>query len=104
MFKNFYYVFEVVAKNDLKSVEVYEDDFFMGFEPRATMEFKIPGKFSPERLVGRLHGHAALHPFKKGDLVAVSLSFRGYGKGDDFVNDIVIDEIKLVKDLDHQYL
>ena len=68
------------------------------------LELKEPGRFSLDHLFAKLKGKAALHPFKKGDLVAVQLSFGGYRKGDEFINDIVIDEIKLVKDLDRQYL
>ena len=61
-------------------------------------------EFPSERLVGTLSGKAALHQFKKGDLVAVSLNYRGYKKVGDFVNHIFISDIKLVSDLDYLYL
>lgn len=95
---------EVVHQSKVVNVEVSEDNFHMGFEPQSELELKEPGKFSSERLVGTLSGKAALHQFKKGDVVAVSLNYRGYKKVGDFVNHIFISDIKLVSDLDYLYL
>lgn len=101
---NNYLLMEVADQSAVKNIDVREDNFHMGFEPQSELELKEPGEFSVERLVGTLSGKAALHQFKKGDLVAVNLKHWGYKKNDEFINRIYIDDIKLVKDLDYLYL
>ena len=104
MFNNFYSLFEVEGLGKIKRVDFIDQDGEKCNYPEAQLELKRPGRFSVDHLTATLWGKAALHPFKKGDLVAVQLRFGGYRKGDDFINDIVIDDIKLMKDLDRQYL
>ena len=67
--------------------------------PQAQLLLKDPGRFSINRLVVKLSGQQALHPFRKGDLVAVSLSFSVRDRGDGPVNEIAVNDIRLVKDL-----
>ena len=95
---------EVAHQSIVKNVDVCEDDIHMGYEPQSELELKEPGKFSIEKLVGTLCGKAALHQFKKGDLVAVSLRYWGYYKNGELVNHIIIEDVKLVKDLDPLFL
>ena len=96
---------EVEGLSSVERVEMSDDTYHYGYEPEAMLELKEPGRFSLDHLFAKLKGKASLHPFKKGDLVAVQLQFWGHRKGDyEFVNDIVIDDIKLVKDLDKQFL
>ena len=80
------------------------DGTHSGYEPQCTMELKDPGRFSLNSLVGTLSGKAALHQFKKGDLVAVKLWIWKYKHHGEFVNHIYIKDIKLVKELNHLFL
>ena len=95
---------EVENKSKVKNSEVREDNVLLGYEPVSDLELKEPGRFSIERLIGTLSGKAALHPFKKGDIVAVNLNHWGYKKDGKFVNHIYINDIKLVKELDNLIL
>ena len=104
MGENSFFIYEVLGLSNVKRVDFIDEDGEKRCYPEAQLELKQPGKFSLNNFTATLWGKAALHPFKKGDLVAVQLSFGGYRKGDEFINDIVIDEIKIVKDLDRQYL
>lgn len=99
-----YSILEVVKKSKIVSVKVCEDDNRISYEPQAELELKEPGRFSVTRLVGTLSGKATLYPFKEGDLVAVNLKFWGHRKDGEFINRIYIDDIKLVKELNHLYL
>ena len=101
---NIYLIMEVARQSKVKNVDVCEDDIHMGYEPQSELELIEPGNFSIEKLVGTLCGKPALHQFKKGDLVAVSLRHRGYNQNSELVNHIIIEDIKLVKDLDYLYL
>ena len=101
---NTYLIMEVAHQSKVENVDVCEDDIHMGYEPQTELELIEPDKPSLERLVGTLCGKAALHQFKKGDLVAVSLRHRGYTNNGELVNHIIIEDIKLVKDLDYLYL
>lgn len=91
---------EVVNQSSVESVDICEDNAHFGYYPQAELELKELCKFSPMTVVATLGGKAALHPFKKGDLVAVKLMFCGYKKNGEFVNRIIIDDIKLVKELE----
>ena len=101
---NTYLIMEVAHQSKVENVDVCEDDIHMGYEPQSELKLKEPSKFSREELVGTLCGKAALHQFKKGDLVAVSLRHRGYNNNGEFVNRIIIEDIKFAKDLDYLYL
>ena len=100
---NNYLLMEVEKQSKVERVEVREDDFLMGYEPQCRLEIKEPGWFSMNTLSATLSGKAALHQFKKGDLVAVKLWFSGYKDKGEFVNHIRIEDIKLVKDLDNWF-
>lgn len=95
---------EVENQSKVENVEVSEDNVHLGYEPQSELELKEAGRFSIERLVGTLSGKAALHQFKKGDLVAVNISHWGYKKDGEYVNHIRIQDIKLIKELDHLFL
>ena len=101
---NLYDLYEVEGLSNVKRVDFIDEDGEKRCYPEAQLELKRPGRFSVDHLTATLWGKAALHPFKKGDLVAVQLSFGGYRKGDDFVNTVTVDDIKIIKDLDRQYL
>ena len=99
-----YLLMEVAHQSEVKRVDICDETDHIGYEPQAELELKEPGRFSGERLVGTLCGKAALHQFKKGDLVAVKLSHSGYKKDGEYVNHIYIEDIKLVKNLDYLFL
>lgn len=101
---NNYLIMEVEHQSKVERVDICDDTHHYGFEPQCRLELKEPGRFSIGRLEGALSGKAALHQFKKGDLVAVNLNFWGYKKKGEFVNRISINDIKLVKELDYLYL
>lgn len=101
---NNYYIMEVANQSNVKCVDICEDNAFLGYYPQTELELKEPSKFSPVTMVATLGGKAALHPFKKGDLVAVRLSLWGNKENDEFVNHFYIDDIKLVKELDYLIL
>lgn len=96
-------IMEVEKQGKVKRVNIC-DGTHSGYEPQCTMELKDPGRFSLNSLVGTLSGKAALHQFKKGDLVAVKLWIWKYKHHGEFVNHIYIKDIKLVKELDHLFL
>jgi hypothetical protein len=96
-------IMEVEKQGKVKRVNSC-DGTHSGYEPQCTMELKDPGRFSLNSLVGTLSGKAALHQFKKGDLVAVKLWIWKYKHHGEFVNHIYIKDIKLVKELDHLFL
>lgn len=98
-----YLIMEVEKQGKVKRVNIC-DGTHSGYEPQCTMELKDPGRFSLNSLVGTLSGKAALHQFKKGDLVAVKLWIWKYKHHGEFVNHIYIKDIKLVKELDHLFL
>ena len=104
MSENFYFFCQVEGQSEIERVEMSDDTNHYGYEPQSIVELKGTGRFALDHLFAKLKGKAALHPFKKGDLVAVRLDFWGYRKDSNYVNDIVIADIKLVKDLDYQYL
>ena len=96
-------IMEVEKQGKVKRVNIC-DGTHSGYEPQCTMELKDPGRFSLNSLVGTLSGKAALHQFKKGDLVAVKLWIWKYKHHGEFVNHIYIKDIKLVKELDQLFL
>ena len=98
-----YLIMEVEKQGKVKRVNIC-DGTHSGYEPQCTMELKDPVRFSLNCLVGTLSGKAALHQFKKGDLVAVKLWIWKYKHHGEFVNHIHIKDIKLVKELDHLFL
>ena len=99
-----YLILEVEKQGKLKRVDVSDETSHIGYEPQSTLELKEPGRFSTFNLVATLSGKAALHQFKKGDLVAVKLRCWKYKKKGELVNHISISDIKLVKELDHLFL
>lgn len=99
-----YLLMEVIDQSKIRSVEISENNLHFGYEPQSNLELKEPGECSTERLIGTLRGKAALYQFKKGDLVVVNLSHRGYKEDVEFVNHIIINDIKLVKELDYLFL
>ena len=99
-----YLILEVEKQGKLKRVDVSDETSHIGYEPQSTLELKEPGRFSTYNMVATLSGKAALHQFKKGDLVAVKLTCWKYKKKGEFVNHISISDIKLVKELDYLFL
>jgi hypothetical protein len=99
-FKTNYSIMEVEFQSEVKRV-VYDDPCV---EPQCELGLKDPGRFSMYNLVAQLSGKAALHQFKKGDLVAVELNFSRRQKDGEFVNQISVHDIKLVKELDPVWL
>ena len=95
---------EVEKQSKVERVDICDDTRHYGFEPQCRLKIKEPGRFSMDTLSATLSGKAALHQFKKGDLVAVKLRFWGYKEKGEFVNHIHIEDIKLVKELDHLFL
>ena len=92
-----YLIVEVKEEKKLEFVDVYDNlGYYRGKEPQKEMEFKEPGECSMNNFVGTLYGEAALHSFKKGEQVAVSIRLRK--KGDGTV--ITIEDIKRVKNLE----
>lgn len=104
MDNNFYSLMKVARQSEVKVEDVCDETGHIGYEPQSELELKEPGRFSLERLIGILEGKAALHKFKEGDLVAVKLKHWGYIFNDEIINRIYIDDIKLVRELDHQFL
>ena len=96
--KNFS-LWEVEDQSEVERVNCSDGEIDYGFEPQCMLMLKSPGRFSVEKIAGRLHGKAALHQFKKGDLVTVKLRFWGWKVNHDYVNNVTIDDIKLVKNL-----
>lgn len=101
---NSYLIMEVEKQGKVKRVELRDETGHIGYEPQCTLELKDPVRFSLNCLAGTLSGKAALHQFKKGDLVAVKLWIWKYKHHGEFVNHIHIKDIKLVKELDHLFL
>lgn len=106
MYNNFknYLLMEVAHQGKIKSVNISDDGSHYGYEPQSTLELKEPGRWSLESLAATLHGEAALHPFKEGDLVAVCLKTSTRMKNGEYMNHIDIEDIKLVKQLEHLFL
>lgn len=69
------------------------------YEPQCSIHLKEPGKCSLHRFVGTLIGDMALFPFKKGDLVKVKPIFWKYKENGKWINQILINNIKLVNNL-----
>ena len=101
---NSYLIMEVEKQGKVKRVELCDETGHIGYEPQCTLELKDPGRFSLNSFVATVSGKAALHPFKKGDLVAVKLWIMKIKHDDELVNRIYIEDIKLVKELDHLFL
>jgi len=99
-----YLIMEVENQGKVRRVDVCDETSHIGYEPQSTLELKEPGRFSTYNMVATLSGKAALHQFKKGDLVAVKLRCWKYKKKSEFVNHISISDIKLVKNLDPLFL
>ena len=99
-----YLIMEVEKQGKVKRVELRDETGHIGYEPQCTLELKDPGRFSLNSFVATVSGKAALHPFKKGDLVAVKLWIWKYKHHGEFVNHIHIKDIKLVKELNHLFL
>lgn len=91
---------EVEQQGAVQVMPVEEDGVVMGYEPQCEIHLQEPGKFAFNKLVATLGGKAALHPFKKGDLVAVCFYFWKYKENDNYVNQLIVRDIKLVKELD----
>lgn len=92
-------LWEVEDQTEVERVGCSEGEIDYGFEPQSVLILKSPGRFSLEKIAGRLHGKAALHQFKKGDLVIVKLRFWSWKTDHDYVNNVTINDIKLVKNL-----
>ena len=93
-----YLIMEVEEEKKLEFVDVCDDDgCYRGKEPRKELMLKEPGGYSQNNFVGTLYGETALHCFKKGDQVAVSIRFRKTEDG----TVITIEDIKRVKNLEN---
>jgi hypothetical protein len=101
---NNYLLMKVARQSKVTRVDVCDETSHIGYEPQCKLELKGPGRFSIDSLEGTLSGKAALHQFKEGDLVAVKLEFWGHRKKGEYVNHIIIKDIKLVKELDYLFL
>ena len=99
-----YLIMEVEEQSEVKREELCDETGHIGYEPQCTLELKDPGRFSLNSFVATVSGKAALHPFKKGDLIAVKLWIWKYKHHGEFVNHIHIKDIKLVKELNHLFL
>lgn len=99
-----YYIMVVENQSEVRRVDISDDTCHYGYEPQSTLELKQPGRFALESLTGTLRGKAALYQFKKGDMVAVCIRFEKRKKKGEFVNCIIIEDIKLVKELGEFYL
>ena len=97
---NFIYsIWEVESQSKVERVDINDGEATYGFEPQCDLCLKEPDIFSINNLVARLCGKAALHQFKKGDLVAVQLRYGRVKKKNEYVTGITIKNIKLVKEL-----
>lgn len=94
--RNQFFILEVEKQTPVESVEV-NDGYESGFEPRSVLMLKAPEIFSYDSFAAMLQGEAALHRFKKGDLVAVKLRFQAAKKNHEYYTQVVIEDIKLVK-------
>lgn len=99
-----YSIWEVESQSKVERVDICDDVSSYGFEPQCNLCLKEPDRFSTNNLVARLCGKAALHQFKKGDLVAVRLRYWRVKKNNEYVTRITIEDIKLVKELKKMWL
>ena len=83
----------------VKSVEICIGDNHISYEPQCSIHLREPGRCSVHRFVATLIGDDALYPFKKGDWVEIHPIFWKYKKNGKWVNQILINNIKLVNDL-----
>ena len=99
-----YSIWEVESQSKVERVDICDDVSTYGFEPQCDLFLKEPDRFSINNLVARLCGKAALHQFKKGDLVAVTLRYRRVKKNHEYVTRVSIEDIKVVKELKKLWL
>lgn len=92
-------LWEVEDQTEVERVDCSYGENDYGYEPQCMLMLKSPGRFSTEKITGSLHGKAALHQFKKGDLVTVKFRFWSWKTNHDYVNTVTINDIKLVKNL-----
>ena len=97
-------IWEVESQSNVERVDICDDESTYGYEPQCNLCLKEPDRFSINSLVARLCGKAALHQFKKGDLVAVRLQYWRVKKNNEYVTRITIEDIKLVKELKKLWL
>ncbi len=97
-------IWEVESQSKVERVDVCDDVSSYGFEPQCYLCLKEPDRFSINSLAAKLCGKAALHQFKKGDLVAVQLRYSRVKKNNEYVTRITIENIKLVKQLKKLWL
>lgn len=94
-----YSIWEVESQSKIERVDINDGENSYGFEPQCNLCLKEPGRFSINNLVAKLSGKAALHKFKKGDLVAVQLCYWRVLRNNEYVNLVIIKDIKLVTEL-----
>ena len=99
-----YSIWEVESQSKVERVDICDDESSYGYEPQCDLFLKEPDRFSTNNLVARLCGKEALHQFKKGDLVAVTLRYWRVKKNHEYVTRITIEDIKLVKELKKVWL
>jgi hypothetical protein len=99
-----YSIWEVESQSNVDRVDISDDVSTYGFEPECNLFLREPDRFSTNNLVARLSGKAALHQFKKGDLVAVRLRYWRVKKNHEYVTRITIEDIKLVRELKKLFL
>lgn len=103
MESNFFSIWEVETQSKVKSVVINDGEYSYGYEPQCMLALKSPkGSFAFDSIEAKLTGKAALYPFKKGDLVAVKLHFWRKKVNHEYVNCVIINDIKLVKDLENE--
>ena len=69
------------------------------FQPQCSIHLREPGRCSVHRFVATLIGDDALYPFKKGDWVEIHPIFWKYKENGKWINQILINNIKLVNNL-----
>ena len=102
--RNYFSIWEVEYQSNVERVHINDDKIDYGYDPQCNLELKEPGRFSLNSLVGRLHGKMALHQFKKGDLVAVSLIYTKVKSHHEYITRITIEDIKIVKNVNDIYI
>jgi len=90
---------EVEQLGTIIRAEMRDGDNHVSYEPHCSIHLREPGRCSVHRFVGTLIGNDALYPFKKGDWVKINPIFWKYKKNGKWVNQILINNIKLVNDL-----
>ncbi len=97
--QNFYLIMEVEEQTRVECIDCNDGVIDYGYEPQCVLLLKKPGRFSSDSIAVKLQGKAALHHFKKGDMVAVSLGFWKTKNDHEYSTRVTIDDIKLVKEI-----